>query len=61
MDRNHTKRFQKRGPRAKRVVEREALALVEQNVETYVREKMKPELLQNARAATAGFRRERGR
>jgi hypothetical protein len=61
VDRDHTKRFEKRGARAKRVLEREAHAVVEQSVETYVREKMKPELLRSARQASASFKRERGR
>lgn len=53
-----TERFEKQGPRAKRVLHREALAVVEQNVETYVREKMKPELLQAARRASSTMKRQ---
>jgi len=49
------------GPKAQRVANRDALALVEQECEKYVRGKMQPELLRAARQATAGFRRERGR
>lgn len=41
-----------------RVLEREALAVVEQNVETYVREKLKPELLQKARQASSTMKRQ---
>jgi hypothetical protein len=44
-----------------RVVERDATGVVEQNIEQYVRDKMKPQLLLNARTATAGIKRERGR
>lgn len=51
----------KLGPRAARVIEREAHALVEQECEKYVRAKMKPELVQAARQAVAGFKRQNGR
>lgn len=51
----------KKGPRAERILQREALARVEQECEKFVRAKMQPELLAAARAATAGFRKERGR
>ena len=61
MNRNHTAPFQKRGPRAERILQRDALALVEQECEAYVRKKMKPQLLANARQAVDAFKRERGR
>ena len=61
MNRNHTAPFQKRGPRAERILQRDALALVEQECESYVRKKMKPQLLANARQAVDAFKRERGR
>lgn len=58
MNRDHTAPFQKRGPRAERILQRDALALVEQECEAYVRKKMKPQLLANARQAVAEFKRD---
>jgi hypothetical protein len=57
VDRNHTAPFQKKGPRAEREVQRDAMAMVEQNCEKFVREKMKPQLVQSAKQALAAFRR----
>ena len=57
MARNHTAPFQKKGPRAERELQRDALALVEQNCEQYVREKMKPQLVGATKQALAAFRR----
>lgn len=58
MARGFTERFQKAGPRAERVANREALALVEGEVEKYVRDKMKPELVKAARQAQATIKRQ---
>lgn len=44
-----------------REANREALALVEQECEKFVRGRLQPELIQAARQAHASFRRERGR
>jgi hypothetical protein len=54
--RNHTAPFQKKGPRAERAIQRDALAMVEQSCETFVREKMKPQLVQAAKQALVAFR-----
>lgn len=51
----------KKGPRAERIVRREALALVERECEQYVRNKMKPQLIAAAKQAVAGFKRQNGR
>lgn len=61
MNRDHTAPFRKRGPRAERILQRDALALVEQECEAYVRKKMKPQLLANVRQAVDAFKRERWR
>jgi hypothetical protein len=61
MNRNHTAPFQKRGPRAMRIAERTAHAMVEIECEKYVREKLRPELVRGARMALAGFKRQTGR
>lgn len=48
----------KLGPRARRIANRDALALVETQVEKYVRERMKPELTRAARQAHATMKRQ---
>lgn len=58
VDRGFPERFKKAGPRAARVAEREAHGLVEQQVEKYVRDKMKPELVRTARQAQATIKRQ---
>lgn len=49
------------GPRTMRIAKREALAAVEQSCEKYVRDRLKPQLVTNAKAAIAGIKKERGR
>ena len=51
----------KRGPRAERIAARQRAALSEQACEAYIRERMRPSLVAQARQATAGFRKEVGR
>lgn len=58
MARNHTAPFKKLGPRAERMIQNEAQALVERQCEEYVRQKMKPELVANARRAQATMKRQ---
>lgn len=58
MARGFTAPFQKAGPRAARVADREAMGVVEGEVEKYVRERMKPELVKAARQAYATIKRQ---
>lgn len=51
----------KPGPRAARIAKREAAAAVEQKCEQYVRDRLKPQLVANARAAVAAFKKQNGR
>lgn len=51
----------KLGPRAARIAEREARAAAEQACEEYVRGRLKPQLVANAKAAISGFSKQRGR
>jgi hypothetical protein len=55
MNRKHTAPFEVFGPLADKALRREAEAIVERQCEEYVREKMKPTLLANTRAAKAFF------
>lgn len=51
----------KAGPRARRIAKREAEAAVEQACEKYVRDRLKPMLVANAKAAIAGIKKQNGR
>lgn len=57
MDRNHTAPFQKKGPRAKRIAERDFRGAIEQEMETKFLAPIRAQGVQNGRAAISIFSR----